>query len=163
AKLAARPCTKSSIHRRALAIAIKSASRRPAFIGGLWTGTWMMPLTAAGAGVGPGAGLVGAPPVRRPPWGVFGAWAWGGPPGLRGLDDLAQPKLEMVRGQCHTLEMTLEEVAIIAGQLLPGAARAQMAAQRRQDERLDLGGGNAADQSGRLRLLLQHSLGDVIA
>src|SRR5262249_49391005 len=27
----------------------------------------------------------------------------------------------------------------------------------------DLGGGNAADQSGRLRLLLQHSLGDVIA
>src|SRR5262249_29489464 len=45
----------------------------------------------------------------------------------------------------------------------PGAARAQMAAQRRHDERLDLGGGNAADQSGRLRLLLQHSLGDVIA
>ena len=68
---------------------------------------------------------------------------------MRGLADLAQPKLEMVRGQCHTLEMTLEEVAIIAGQLLPGAARAQMAAQRRHDERLDLGGGNAADQSGR--------------
>src|SRR5262252_3147723 len=59
--------------------------------------------------------------------------------------------------------MTLEEVAIIVGQLLPGAARAQMAAQRRHDERLDLGGGNAADRSGRLRLLLQHSLGDVIA
>ena len=50
--------------------------------------------------------------------------------GLRGLDDLAQPKLEMVRGQCHTLEMALEEVAIIVGQLLPGAARAQVAAQR---------------------------------
>src|SRR5262245_2192140 len=83
--------------------------------------------------------------------------------GLRGLDDLAQPKLEMVRGQCHTLEMTLEEVAIIVGQLLPGAARAQMAAQCRHDERLDLGGGNAADQSRRRRLILQHSLGDVIA
>jgi hypothetical protein len=82
---------------------------------------------------------------------------------LRGLDDLAQPKLEMVRGQCHTLEMALEEVAIIVGQLLPGAARAQMAAQCRHDERLDLGGGNAADQSGRLGLLLQHGLGDVIA
>ena len=63
---------------------------------------------------------------------------------MRRLDDLAQPKLEMVRGQCHTLEMTLDEVAIMVGQLLPGAARAQMAAQRRNDERLDLGGGNAA-------------------
>src|SRR5215475_7224909 len=76
---------------------------------------------------------------------------------------LAQPKLEMVRGQCHTLEMTLDEVAIIVGQLLPGAARAKMAAQRRHDERLDLGGGNAADQSGRRGLSLQHGLGDVIA
>src|SRR5204863_5551944 len=83
--------------------------------------------------------------------------------GLRGLDDLAQPKLEMVRGQCHTLEMALEEVAIIVGQLLPGAARAQTAAQRRNDERLDLGGGYAADQSGRRGLSLQHRLGDVIA
>src|SRR5262249_55782542 len=78
-------------------------------------------------------------------------------------DDLAQPKLEMVRGQCHTLEMALEEVAIIVGQLLPGAARAQMAAQRRHDERLDLGGGNAADQSGRRGPILQPALGDVIA
>ena len=60
--------------------------------------------------------------------------------GLRGLDDLAQPKLEMVRGQSHTLEMALEEVAIIVGQLLPGAARAQMVTQRRNDERLNLGG-----------------------
>src|SRR5262249_26791530 len=68
----------------------------------------------------------------------------------------------MVRGQCHTLEMALEEAAIIVGQLLPGAARAQMAAQRRNDERLDLGGGNAADRSGRRRLILQHGLGDVI-
>src|SRR5438128_915707 len=69
----------------------------------------------------------------------------------------------MVGGQCHTLEMTLEEVAIIVGQLLPGAARAKIAAQRRHDERLDLGGGNAADQSERRGLILQHSLGDVIA
>src|SRR6266446_7464078 len=82
---------------------------------------------------------------------------------LRGLDELAQPKLEMVGGQCHTLEMALEEVAIIVGQLLPGAARAKMAAQRRHDQRLDLGGGNAADQSGRRGLILQQSLGDVIA
>src|SRR6516164_5447917 len=69
----------------------------------------------------------------------------------------------MVRGQCHPPEIALEEVAIIVGQLLPGAVRAQMAAQRRHDERVDLGGGNAADQSGRRRLILQHSLGDVIA
>ena len=59
--------------------------------------------------------------------------------------------------------MALEEVAIIVGQLLPGAARAKIAAQRRHDERLDLGGGNAADQSGRRGLILQHGLGDVIA
>src|SRR6516162_7398988 len=69
----------------------------------------------------------------------------------------------MVRGQCHTLEMTLEAVAIIVGQLLSGAARAQMAAQRRHDKRLSLGGGYAAEQSGRLGLILQHGLGDVIA
>ena len=42
--------------------------------------------------------------------------------GLRWLDALAQPKLEMVRGQCHTLEMALEELAIFVGQLLPGVA-----------------------------------------
>jgi hypothetical protein len=33
AKLAARPCAKSSIHSRALAIAIRRASRRPGLIG----------------------------------------------------------------------------------------------------------------------------------
>ena len=82
---------------------------------------------------------------------------------VHGLEELARPKLEMVRGQCHPLEIALEEVAIIVGQLLPGAVRAQMAAQRRHDERLDLGGGNAADQSGRRGLILQHGLGDVIA
>src|SRR2546425_11996983 len=65
----------------------------------------------------------------------------------------------MVGGQCHTLEMTLEEVAIIVGQLLPGAARAKIAAQRRHDERLDLGGGNAADQSERRGPIFPHSLG----
>src|SRR6516165_8994416 len=69
----------------------------------------------------------------------------------------------MVWGQCHTLEMALEEVAIIVGQLLPGAARAQMAAQRRHDERLNLCSGNAADQSAWLGLPLQHGLRDVIA
>src|SRR5438874_967344 len=68
----------------------------------------------------------------------------------------------MVRGQCHTLEMALEEVAIIVGQLLPGAAGVQVGAQRRQDEGLDLGGGNA-DQSRWLEASLQYGLGDVIA
>ena len=42
---------------------------------------------------------------------------------MRGLDELAQPKLEMVGGQCHTLEMALEEVAIIVGQPLPAAVK----------------------------------------
>jgi hypothetical protein len=68
---------------------------------------------------------------------------------LRGLDELAQPKLEMVGGQCHTLEMALEEVAIIVGQPLPAAARIEVVAERRHDERLDLGGGNAADDARR--------------
>src|SRR5436853_163362 len=35
--------------------------------------------------------------------------------------------------------------------------------ERRNDERLNLGGGYAADQSGRRGLSLQHGLGDVIA
>jgi hypothetical protein len=82
---------------------------------------------------------------------------------LRGLDELAQPKLEMVGGQCHTLEMALEEVAIIVGQPLPAATRVEVVAQRRNDKRLNLGGGYAADQSGRRGLSLQHGLGDVIA
>src|SRR5258708_28422677 len=69
----------------------------------------------------------------------------------------------MVGGQCHTLEMAFEELAIIIGQLLPRTARVEGMAQRCQDERLELGGGNAADQSGRLGLSLQHRLADVIA
>ena len=83
--------------------------------------------------------------------------------GLGRLDALPQPKLEMVRSQCHALEMALEELEIIVGQLLPGAVGAEVVAQRRNDERLNLGGGNAAEQSGRLGLSLQHGLGDVIA
>jgi hypothetical protein len=82
--------------------------------------------------------------------------------GLRCLDALAQPKLDMVRGQCHKLDMALDKVAITVGQLLAGTARVKVVAERRNDERLDLGCGNAADQSGRLGLLLQHGLGDVI-
>jgi hypothetical protein len=57
--------------------------------------------------------------------------------GLRCLDALAQPKLEMVRAQCHTLEMALEELAIIVGQRLPGAAGVEVLAQRRNDEALE--------------------------
>src|SRR2546427_6076769 len=69
----------------------------------------------------------------------------------------------MVGGQCHTLEMALEEAAINAGQPLPAAARVEVVAQRRNDKRLNLGGGYAADQSGRRGLSLQHGRGDVIA
>src|SRR5262249_37677620 len=65
--------------------------------------------------------------------------------------------------QCRALEMALEEVTIIIGQLLTRAAGVEVAAQRRNYEGLNLGGRNAADQSGRLRLSLQHGLGDVIA
>src|SRR5260370_10285582 len=69
----------------------------------------------------------------------------------------------MVRGQYHTLEMTLDDVAIIVGQPLPAATRVEMAAQCCDDERLDLGGGYATDQSGRRGLILQHGLPDVIS
>src|SRR5256885_12591268 len=69
----------------------------------------------------------------------------------------------MVGGQCHTLEMALEEVAVIVGQPLPAAARVEVVAQRRNGKRLNLGGGYAADQSGGRGLSLQHGLGDVIA
>src|SRR5438132_3214319 len=69
----------------------------------------------------------------------------------------------MVGGQCHTLEMALEEVAIIVGQPLPAAARVEVVAERRNGKRLNLGGGYAADQSGRRGLSLQHGLGAVIA
>src|SRR5262249_56611277 len=79
AKLAARPCTKSSIHWRALAIAIRRASRRLALIGVLCAGTWMMPLTAAGAGLVPGAGIVVAVAIGEPHEPAFsGAWGGGG-------------------------------------------------------------------------------------
>src|SRR5436190_23785394 len=66
-------------------------------------------------------------------------------------------------GSMYTLEMALEEVAIIVGHPLPAAARVEVVAQRRNDERLNLGGGYAADQSGGRGLSLQHGLGDVIA
>src|SRR5467141_1177520 len=130
AKLAARPCAKSSIHWRALAIAIRRASRRLALIGVLCAGTWMMPLTVAETGLVQGTAIVVALAVGRPAEVFAGSWARAG-------SMIWRSKLEMVWGQCHTLEMTLEEVAIIVGQLLPSAARAQMAAQRRHDERLD--------------------------
>ena len=59
---------------------------------------------------------------------------------------LPQPKLEMVRSQCHTLEMALEEVTIIIRQLLPSAVGTEVVAHRRNDERLDLGRRDAADR-----------------
>ena len=48
--------------------------------------------------------------------------------------------------------MAFDKLAIIVGQLLPGTAGVEVMAQRRKDERLKLGGGNAADRSGRLGL-----------
>src|SRR5258705_13938751 len=59
--------------------------------------------------------------------------------------------------------MAPEEAGINAGNPLPAAARVEVVAQRRNDKRLNLGGGYAADQSGRRGLSLQHGLGDVIA
>src|SRR4029077_4412739 len=69
----------------------------------------------------------------------------------------------MIRSQCHTLEMAFEEFKIIFGQLLPGGAGTEVVAQRRNDERFNLRGGNAGDQYGRVGLSLQHHLRDVIA
>ena len=66
AKLAARPCAKSSIHWRALAIAIRRASRRLALIGVLCAGVWMMPLTEAGTGLVQGTGHRRSPRSRTP-------------------------------------------------------------------------------------------------
>src|SRR5205823_13946393 len=68
-----------------------------------------------------------------------------------------------VRGQGHTLEMAFEELVIIVWQQRADAAGVEVVAQRHNDEHLDLGGGNAAHQSARLGLPLQHGLGDVIA
>src|SRR5262249_32075106 len=146
AKLAARPCAKSSIHWWALAIAIRSASRRLALIGVLCAGTWMMPLTAAGAGLVQGTAIVVTLGVGRPAEVFAGLWACAGSLIWRGRS-ARWFGVSVTRSRWRSRR----------------SARAQMAAQRRHDERLDLGGGNAADQSGRLRLLLQHSLGDVIA
>ena len=82
---------------------------------------------------------------------------------LRLLNDLPQAKLDLVCGQCHALKMAFDKVAIIAGQLLAGAAGGEVFTQRCQDERLELGCGNTADRSRRVRFFLQHGLGDVIA
>src|SRR5262249_27391092 len=66
------------IHWRALAIAIRSASRRLALIGVLCAGTRMMPLTAAGAGVVQGAAIVVTLAVRGRAEVFAGSWACAG-------------------------------------------------------------------------------------
>src|SRR5215218_9755931 len=58
AKLPTRPWANSSTQLPALAIAISRASRRDGVIGVLCTGTWMMPLTAAGTGLAQGTLIV---------------------------------------------------------------------------------------------------------
>src|SRR5215211_5200659 len=60
--------------------------------------------------------------------------------------------------------MVFDQLPLVVGTCLRrAAARLQMIAERRNDERLDLGGRHAADRSGRLGLLLQHGLADVVA
>src|SRR5256885_7436653 len=68
----------------------------------------------------------------------------------------------MVGGQCHTLEMALEEVAIIVGQPLPAAARVEVVAERRNGKRLNLSGGYAGDPTRRRGGFPPHGLGDGI-
>ena len=48
------------------------------------------------------------------------------------LDDLAQPKLDMVRGQGHALDMALDKVTIVVGQLLAGVACVEVIARALQ-------------------------------
>src|SRR6266498_4575422 len=59
--------------------------------------------------------------------------------------------------------MAFDKVAIIVGQRLAGTAGGEVIAERCNDERLKLGGGNAADRSWHLGFVLQQGLGDVIA
>src|SRR5262249_30714547 len=89
AKLAARPCAKSSIHWRALAIGIRRASRRPALLGAACAG---------GAGRSPwgagGTGLSGG----RATGGRGRAWGGGDPPPIEILRQRADgAKLEIPR------------------------------------------------------------------
>ena len=74
-------------------------------IGVLCAGTWMMPLTAAGTGLVQGTVIVVTLAMRGADEPLLA-----GIVGLGRLDALPQPKLEMVRSQCHALEMALEEV-----------------------------------------------------
>src|SRR5260370_593954 len=69
---------------------------------------------------------------------------------LRWLGDLPEPKFDMVRGQGHAREMTVDDVAIIVGQRLGGAASGEVIAQCSKNKPLELGGGNTADRSRRM-------------
>src|SRR5215216_4811062 len=83
---------------------------------------------------------------------------------VRCVEALAQLQFDMLRGERDPLDMVFDQLPLIVGKRLRlGAARLQMIAERRNDERLDLGGRHAADRSGRLGLLLQHGLADVVA
>jgi hypothetical protein len=79
------------------------------------------------------------------------------------LDVLAQLQFDVLRGERHMLEMVFDQFSLIPDGLRVGAARLQVIAQRRHDERLDFSRRHAADQSGCLRVLLQHGLGDIVA
>jgi hypothetical protein len=63
----------------------------------------------------------------------------------RFLHNLPQTKLDLALGQGHALEMAVDEVPIIIGQLLAGAACVEVIAKGAKNERLKLDCGNAAD------------------
>src|SRR6478609_8829168 len=155
AKPASRPCAKSSIHWRA----DRDQERLPAarFDRRVVSGHVKNALDSGWHWASPGNSNGRDAHDRMPVFPVAGIDFF------RCLHDLAQPKLDMVRVQGHTLDMALEEVAISVGQLPPGAAGVKVIAQRCNNERLDLGSGNAADRAARPRMLLQHGLRDVIA
>jgi len=55
----------SLIHLRALAMAINNTSRLPGFIGVLWAGTWMMPLSSVAAGTVQGTAIISGAEIDR--------------------------------------------------------------------------------------------------
>ena len=132
-------------------------SRRDGVIGVLCAGTWMMPLTAAGTGLVQGTVIVVTSRCEAP-MGRYERVV-----GLGRLDALPQPKLEMVRSQCHALEMALEEVTIIIGQLLPAPLALRWLRSAATTSASISAAGTRLTDPGRLGLSLQHDLGDVIA
>src|SRR6266705_693242 len=119
----------------------------------------MMPLTAAGTGPVQGTAIVLMVEMA-------------------GSDDVLAPSWASSSCACSTiclnrsatwfaLNVTRSRWRSTRSRSLPGncwpAPLVVVFTQRCQDERLELGCGNTADRSGRMRFFLQHGLGDVIA